>query len=295
MMRRVTTAEPCATSRLVSSILVARAEQQLSNDPSSIYQTPQRSFSKGSFIHLAPPSPSTPHQTSPGSHQQSPCPSIDEMLDSAAEELPSAAVLNPEPLWQLEFGSCWQRMSNTPAAITSNPRDLVLDIEESSFSVSSSSDAEAAAAAATSANSSSRKLKKRAMSLDIVGSKRRQAAAAAALKLAPARSETRSPAGPYIPDWEILMLAETMDKEVLDDVEDEDEFVGAYREEPLPVRQSPVAPAATRRRRSLRSSSSVDPQTMSSAKSKKMIEKWYWSYPPPNQDETTPTDGENNK
>ena len=129
LMMMMTTAEPCATSRLVSSILVARAEQQLSNDPSSIYQTPQRSFSKGSFIHLAPPSPSTPHQTSPGSHQQSPCPSIDEMLDSAAEELPSAVVLNPEPLWQLEFSSsCWQRMSNTPAAITSN---LVLDVEES--------------------------------------------------------------------------------------------------------------------------------------------------------------------
>ncbi len=198
------------------------------------------------------------------------------MLDSAAEELPSAAVLNPEPLWQLEFGSCWQRMS-TPAAITSNPRDLILDMEESSFSVgSSSSDAEAAAAISTGS-----RMKKRAMSLDIVGSRRRQAAAAAALKTTSAHSETRSPTGPYIPDWEILMLAQSMDRE--DD--DDDEFVC---QEPLPVRQiaeSPVLPAVTRRRRSLRSSTSVDPQTMSSAKSKKMIEKWYWSYPPPNSDE----------
>lgn len=196
------------------------------------------------------------------------------MLDSAAEELPSAAVLNPEPLWQLEFGSCWQRMS-TPAAITSNPRDLILDMEESSFSVSSSSEAEAAAAAISTGS----RMKKRAMSLDIVGSRRRQAAAAAALKTTSARSETRSPTGPYIPDWEILMLAQSMDRE--DD--DDDEFVC---QEPLPVRQiaeSPVLPAVTRRRRSLRSSTSVDLQTMSSAKSKKMIEKWYWSYPPPNQ------------
>ncbi len=233
----------------------------------------QRSVSKGSFIHLAPPSPSTPHQPSPGSdsHQQpSPCPSIDDMLDSAAEEnQPTAAVLNPEPLWQLEFGSCWHRMQSATSPVTSNPRDFIVDIEESCLSsVSSSSGTEAA---------SSKRKKMRAMSLDIVGS-RRQAAASASLNGASKSTPARSPAAPYNPDWEILMLAESMDKE------DEDEFSG----QPLAVRLRQDEPAGTagasaavRRRRSLRSSTSVDPQSMSSAKSKKMIEKWYWSYPPP--------------
>ena len=46
LMMMMTTAEPCATSRLVSSILVARAEQQLSNDPSSIYQLHRDRFPK---------------------------------------------------------------------------------------------------------------------------------------------------------------------------------------------------------------------------------------------------------
>lgn len=213
------------------------------------------------------------------------------MLDSAAEELPSAAVLNPEPLWQLEFGSCWQRMSTaTSPTITSNPRDFILDMEETSFSsVSSSSEIEVevetppVASSSSSSYSSSRSLKKRAMSLDVVGS-RRQAAAAAAAKITPARSEARSsPNAPYFPDWEILMLAESMEREAVE--EEDDEFVCP------PLKDRPVepileVPVVTRRRRSLRSSTSVDPQSMSSAKSKKMIEKWYWSYPPPNQDET---------
>lgn len=183
------------------------------------------------------------------------------MLDSAAEEMPSAAVLNPEPLWQLEFGSCWQRMAETTStAITNNPKDFILDMEETSFSsVSSSSDVEELA---TPLATTSRMKNKRAMSLDVVGSRR---------QMTPARS----PNSPYFPDWEILMLAESMDKEEEDD-------------EPVTQVQQPMlqVPAVTRRRRSLRSSTSVDPQSMSSAKSKKMIEKWYWSYPPPNQDET---------
>ena len=54
------------------------------------------------------------------------------MLDSAEEEyhrLPTA--INPEPLWQLEFGSCWERMEESP--ITENPNDLVIDMEDSSW------------------------------------------------------------------------------------------------------------------------------------------------------------------
>lgn len=184
------------------------------------------------------------------------------MLDSAAEEMPSAAVLNPEPLWQLEFGSCWQRMAaTTPTTITTNPKDFILDMEETSFSSVSSSSSEVEDVAPPSA--ASRMKNKRAMSLDVnVGSKRQM-------------TPTRSPNAPYFPDWEILMLAESMDKEEEDD-------------EPVTQVQQPMlqVPAVTRRRRSLRSSTSVDPQAMSSAKSKKMIEKWYWSYPPPNQDET---------
>ena len=248
----------------------------------------QRSFSKGSFIHLATPSPSTPRQPSAG-NQHSPCPSIDELLDSAAEELPSAAVLNPEPLWQLEFGSCWQRMQSSTAPVTSNPNDFVLDIgESSSFSSMTSSDVDAdfdaarplrSEASANIAAAYAGRKKKRAMSLDIVGSRRKKAAEA--LKATPARSETHSPKTPYFPDWEILMLAESMDK----DSEEDDKFP-SY--DPEPEQKSPDAelePAVTRRRRSLRSSTSVDPQAMSSAKSKKMIEKWYWSYPPPNQED----------
>ncbi|XP_046446114.1 uncharacterized protein LOC124195647 isoform X6 [Daphnia pulex] len=248
-----------------------------------------RSVSKGSFIHLAPPSPSTPQQSSssPGSdsHQQpSPCPSIDDMLDSAAEEhQPTAAVLNPEPLWQLEFGSCWHRMQSSP--VTSNPRDFIVDIEESSLSSVSSS------SSATETIAPSKRKKMRAMSLDIVGSRRQAASAASAAACAPSNGASkstpaRSPAAPYNPDWEILMLAESMDKE------DEDDF----HCQPLPVRlrqdelpagsAAGASAAAVRRRRSLRSSTSVDPQSMSSAKSKKMIEKWYWSYPPP-MDEAT--------
>jgi hypothetical protein len=129
------------------------------------------------------------------------------------------------------------------------------------------------------------------MSLDIVGSRRQAAAAASAAACAPSNGASkstpaRSPAAPYNPDWEILMLAESMDKE------DEDDF----HCQPLPVRlrqdelpagsAAGASAAAVRRRRSLRSSTSVDPQSMSSAKSKKMIEKWYWSYPPP-MDEAT--------
>lgn len=195
------------------------------------------------------------------------------MLDSAAEEIqPTTAVLNPEPLWQLEFGSCWQRMP----VITSNPKDFIVDIEESSLS------------SGTETSSASFKRKKmRAMSLDIVGSRRQAAAAAASAIGASKMTPARSPAAPYNPNWEILMLAESMDKED----EDEDEFtcqslpVRSRQEEPV-VAGASANSAVMRRRRSLRSSTSVDPQSMSSAKSKKMIEKWYWSYPPPKDEPT---------
>lgn len=54
------------------------------------------------------------------------------LLNSASTEMdpnPSSTPLNPEPLWQLEFGSCWERMqesANSP--VTSNPRDAILDL-----------------------------------------------------------------------------------------------------------------------------------------------------------------------
>jgi len=74
----------------------------------------QRSCSRDSFIHYSPeekPPPSSEQTNASGS----PCPSIDDMLDSAEEEyqqLPTA--ISPEPLWQLEFGSCWERMEESP-------------------------------------------------------------------------------------------------------------------------------------------------------------------------------------
>lgn len=78
------------------------------------------------------------------------------------------------------------------------------------------------------------------------------------------------------------MLAESLDK----DEENNEDFDGQSLPMRLRPEELPAAfPAVVRRRRSLRSSASVDPQTIGSAKSKKMIEKWYWSYPPPNQDE----------
>ena len=57
----------------------------------------------------------------------SPYASMDDMLDSADEHHP-LPVVSPEPLWQLEFGSCWQQMQDSP--ITENPNDLILDIGE---------------------------------------------------------------------------------------------------------------------------------------------------------------------
>jgi len=70
----------------------------------------------------------------------------------------------------------------------------------------------------------------------------------------------------YNPDWEILMLAESLE---------EDDQLSQKND-------SPPSSSGTRRR-SLRPSSSVDPQT-SSAKSRKRIANWYWSFPPPEND-----------
>lgn len=100
----------------------------------------QRSCSRDSFIRLAPASLNSPSPTRADGQQltSSPCPSVDEMLldtsstsgatgiDSGLAGDPSAEILHPEPLWQLEFGSCWQRMRESP--ITSNPRDTILDL-----------------------------------------------------------------------------------------------------------------------------------------------------------------------
>ncbi|XP_059350446.1 uncharacterized protein LOC130696505 isoform X5 [Daphnia carinata] len=276
--------QPVVPVHQVSSETHSEREEQTSSiesdeeddDDSRTLRYFARSVSKGSFIHLAPASPAASQLPSPDSHPKSPCLSVDDMLDSAAEELPSTAVLNPEPLWQLEFGSCWQRMQSSTTPVTSNPRDIILDIEESSLSSVSSS-------SGTETGSSARRKKLRAtMSLDVAGSRRQPAATAGVLKTLSARSESRSPSVPYNPNWEILMLAESLDK----DEENEDDFDGQSLPGRLRPEELPAAlPAVVRRRRSLRSSASVDPQTMGSAKSKKMIEKWYWSYPPPNQDE----------
>ena len=90
-----------------------------------IFSYMQRSCSTDSFIHYSPEEKPSSNQMN---NSNSPSFSIDDMLDSAEEEyhrLPSA--INPEPLWQLEFGSCWERMEESP--ITENPNDLVIDIE----------------------------------------------------------------------------------------------------------------------------------------------------------------------
>ncbi|KAI9565781.1 hypothetical protein GHT06_009575 [Daphnia sinensis] len=275
--------QPVIPVHQVSSETHSEREEQTSSiesdeeddDDSRTLRYFARSVSKGSFIHLAPASPATSQLPSPDSHPKSPCLSVDDMLDSAAEELPSTAVLNPEPLWQLEFGSCWQRMQSSTTPVTSNPKDFILDIEESSLSSVSSS-------SGTETGSSAKRKKMRAtMSLDVGSSRRQAAATAGVLKTISARSESRSPSAPYNPNWEILMLAESLDK-------DDDDFDGQSLPSRLRPEELPAAlPAVVRRRRSLRSSASVDPQTIGSAKSKKMIEKWYWSYPPPNQDEPT--------
>ena len=67
---------------------------------------------------------------------------------SLAPSSSKGELLNPEPLWQLEFGSCWQRMRSSldesHATVTSNPRDMILDLShltgESSCCSESSSD-----------------------------------------------------------------------------------------------------------------------------------------------------------
>ena len=46
----------------------------------------------------------------------------------------------------------------------------------------------------------------------------------------------------------------------------------------------PPVPSTGARQRSLKGSTSLDPQPTLSAKSKKMFAKWYWSFPPPEKD-----------
>ena len=66
--------------------------------------------------------------------------SVDELLDIAANDAPPGAVLNPEPLWQLEFGSCWHRMhAETPVASSPRAGDVVLDLGSDTESSASSS------------------------------------------------------------------------------------------------------------------------------------------------------------
>ena len=85
----------------------------------------------------------------------------------------------------------------------------------------------------------------------------------------------------------MLILIKSMEKEEMDDELTEQSFPVRLRQDQEPDDAGiATASGVTRRRRSLRSSTSVDPQLISSAKSKKMIEKWYWSYPPPKEEAT---------
>ena len=62
---------------------------------------------------------------------------VDDMLDYNDDErrnLPAA--ISPEPLWQLEFGSCWHRMQQEP--ITTNPNDIILDFGDDDSELESS-------------------------------------------------------------------------------------------------------------------------------------------------------------
>ena len=100
-------------------------------DDESVVRYFARSSSGGSMLQRSPPSPFD-------------CPSVDAMLlDFTSEEtvsaMPPQTVLNPQPLWQLEFGSAWERIQknvirqhSTP--MTSNPRDLVIDFGDDSSS-----------------------------------------------------------------------------------------------------------------------------------------------------------------
>ena len=101
------------------------------DDNDSVARYFARSASGGSFVYRSPTSPFD-------------CPSVDAMLfDFSAEEEATAqtseTVLNPQPLWQLEFGSAWERIQknvirHNQSPKTSNPRDLVIDFGESSSS-----------------------------------------------------------------------------------------------------------------------------------------------------------------
>jgi hypothetical protein len=77
----------------------------------------QRTFSRDSVVAKSPTSP-TGVRTSPST--------IDELLEADCEENRLPEAINPEPLWQLEFGSCWERIRDN--AVTGNPRDVILDI-----------------------------------------------------------------------------------------------------------------------------------------------------------------------
>lgn len=174
--------------------------------------------------------------------------SIDDLLDATTGgDAPAGAVLNPEPLWQLEFGSCWHRMqADTPVT---SPRDVVLEL-------GGSSDTETSASSSFVSFVSDLFPFANKLGLNSVYPQSRQ----------PSKAEERSPDEPYCPDWEIQMLAESMDR------------AGRRLDETLPTCRS------EKRGRVLRSSASVDPQTKSSFKSRQMIENWHWSYPPPNQE-----------
>lgn len=223
-----------------------------------LFPTWQRSRSRGSFIHM----PSLPVDDA----RRNSALSVDELLDT--NDAPPGAVLNPEPLWQLEFGSCWHRMrAETPAAASPRGGDVVLDL---------GSDTESSASSSVKSLVSERSITPRppASLIDIppFPEQSRQAS----------RAEKRSPDAPYFPDWEIQMLAESMDKS--DD--DDDDFLvdeAARGSSPEPVPAEMVRQSARRGRTYLRSSSSVDPQAKGSVRSRQMIENWHWSYPPPHQ------------
>ena len=123
---------PQTQLRIEDSSLVRRSVDDSvdEDDNDSVAQYFARSASGGSFVYRSPTSPFD-------------CPSVDAMLfDFTTEEEAAAGpseqqVLNPQPLWQLEFGSAWERIQknvirHNQSPKTSNPRDLVIDFGDSS-------------------------------------------------------------------------------------------------------------------------------------------------------------------
>lgn len=150
-------------------------------------------------------------------------PTIDELLEADCEENRLPEAINPEPLWQLEFGSCWERIRDN--AVTGNPRDVILDIgnddttgrsvDFSNFTNYIQFNLKLKSNRSSSCSTSST----RSSSLDrhIDGPSKRRRKMFRSMSLGKSRKEPKEgkeskSTEPYIPDWEVLMLAESMER-----------------------------------------------------------------------------------